>query len=138
MIAERREERGMAQQFALDVEEYRPLGGVRAVGHQVARVHHEIGNAVLDHRRNDAAMHVVARAGIAIDHELEISRTAGSRLERTSPLVTSQGVVIVSGARLKPRVGSLFGAQHGSGLVGFARLGAQSGCAGFHNPNHRG
>src|SRR5579864_3454091 len=128
----------MTQQLTLDVEKYRPLGGVRAVGNQVAGVHHEIRHAVFQNCRNDAAMHVVAGASIAIDYELEVGWGVGSRLKRTSPFVTSQGVVIVSGARLKACVGYFFGAQDGSRFVGLARLSAQSSFAGFDNPSHGG
>ena len=67
VVAERGEERGMAEQFAFDVEEDGPERGVVAVGDEVARVHHEIGNAVFDHGIDDGAVDVVARARVAVD-----------------------------------------------------------------------
>src|ERR1700686_3951736 len=83
-------------------------------------------------------MHVVACARIAINQELEVSGSAGSLLERTAALITPQGVVIISSARLKPRVGGLFGTQNGGSLLGLPGFGTQSGLAGVHNPSNCG
>jgi hypothetical protein len=42
MVAQDREEDGLAEHFPFDVEEHRPLRGVVAVGNQVAGVEHEV------------------------------------------------------------------------------------------------
>src|SRR5215471_2716443 len=61
VIAESREERGLTQHLALDLEEDGPLRRVCAVGDQVARVQHEVWSSVLHDARDDAAMQFVAR-----------------------------------------------------------------------------
>ena len=49
-------------------------GTVRAIGNQVAGVEHEVGNSMFHHCRQNAAVHVVAGACIAIDYETEVGR----------------------------------------------------------------
>jgi hypothetical protein len=62
------------------------LAGIVTVGHQVAGVEHEIGVGLTDSPDN-AAMQVVARAGIAEDDELEVGASGGGYSKVAAPLV---------------------------------------------------
>src|SRR6516162_10612068 len=103
VVAQGRIERGLAQQLTLDTKEDRPQSRVIAVVSQVSGMNDEIGLRVPEDGGNDIAMHLVARASVAVDHELKARLAGGRRFERSLPRPAGKGLIGVSRARLETR-----------------------------------
>ncbi len=89
VIAERRKECRLAQQFTLDVEEDGPLRRICAIGHQVAGMQDKIRRRIFDDSPDHLAVHVVPGAGVTIDYELKCSWTLGRGFERAFAFIAS-------------------------------------------------